>query len=437
MTALRLIRVFDVPKGMPPRPTLRAPCPPTPSRPRASRRVEISGLGAWALAVVLAMLPGAAAASQQAAQLQEQVPEQVPVQLPDVLPDVRIVSLDVGPRPLVDGSTVSLTLLLHNASSVVAAGNIVVQVVHDRGTPLPVAVHHEVVYMSADERVEVTFQVRDMAMRSSPYTFYAVVDAFDALLESNESNNTAWKRVDVCGDPLSVEVEDGFDNDCDGMRDEGLGLSADPDDAVRLLRVLQRRARLDAAPLVYALPRMFAPTPRQRPARLISEGGDFVGRPASRRGRRRARRGPGVELSVAATATDRGSFLTLVDWNGDDLRSGDKVSFRDQQGEFLVAEGGGGGRVVTRAQYHERERLFTVVKLDAPGASGDHVPSADRIPSDDRIRSGDTIVLVVSTGQFVSAEQGGGGPLSADRSAASGWESFTLILDDLNDGGTP
>ncbi len=368
----------------------------------------------------LAMLPGAAASSQQAAQL--------PEQLPDVLPDVRIVSLDVGPRPLVDGGVVSLTLLLHNASSVVAAGNIAVQVVHDRGTPLPLPMHHEVVYMSADELVEVTFQVRGVAMRSSPYTFYAVVDAFDALLESNESNNTAWERVEVCGDPSSAEVEDGFDNDCDGMKDEGLGLSADPDDALRLLRALQRRAQLDAVPLLYALPRLFAPAARQRPARLVSEDGDFVGRPASGGGR--AGRGLRPELSAAAVQTDPGSSLTLIDWNGDDLRSGDRVSFRDPQGDFIVAEGGGGGRVVTRAEYHERERLFTVVKLDAAGASGDHVPSGDRIPSDDRIRSGDTVALMVSTGQFVSAEQGGGGPLSADRRAAGGWESFTLILDD-------
>ncbi len=372
---------------------------------------------------VLAMLPGAAAFSQQAAQ----VPEQ--------LPDVRVVSFDVGPRPLVDGGVVSLTLLLHNASSVVAAGNIAVQVVHDRGTPAPLPVYHEVVYMSADALVEVTFEVRGVAMGSSPYTFYAVVDAFDALLESNESNNTAWKRVDVCGDPLSTEVEDGFDNDCDGMRDEGLGLSADPDDALRLLRALQRRAQLDAVPLLYALPRLFAPGPRERPARLVSEDGDFVGRPVSTVGGGRAGRGTRPELSAVGVQTDPGTSLTLFDWNGDDLRSGDRVSFRDPQGDFIVAEGGGGGRVVIRSEYHERERLFTVVKLDAPGASGDHVPSGDqvpsgdRIPSDDRIRSGDTIALVVSTGEFISAEQGGGGPLNANRGVAGGWESFTLILE--------
>jgi hypothetical protein len=313
---------------------------------------------------------------------------------------------------------VSLTLMLHNASSVVAAGNIAIQVVHDRGTPLPLPVHQGVVYMSGDSLAEVTFEVPAVAMASSPYTFYAAIDVLDAIRESNEFNNTAWERVEVCGDPQFTEVADGFDNDCDGMRDEGLGLSADPDDALRLWRALQRRARLDAAPLLYALPRIFAPAPREHPARLVSENGDFVGRPANPRGGRRAGRRPRLELSAAAVQTDPGSSLTLIDWNGDDLRSGDLVSFRDPQRDFIVAVAGGGGRVLTRAEYHEPERLFTVVKLDAPGAGGD------------RIRSGDTIALVVSTGEFISAEQGGGGPLTANRPAASGWETFTLILDD-------
>lgn len=365
----------------------------------------------WVAAVALAMLPGAPVSSQQA----QQAPQAEQV---EQLPDLRIVSLEVGPRPLVDGGVVSLTLMLHNASSVVAAGNIAIQVVHDRGTPVPLPVHHEVVYMGGDALVEVTFEVPAVAMASSPYTFYAVVDVLDALRESNEFNNTAWERVEVCGDPLSAEVEDGFDNDCDGMRDEGLGLSADPDDALRLLRALQRRAQLDAAPLLYALPRPFAPAPREHPARLVSEEGDFVGRPANPGGGRRAGRGPRPELSAAAVQTDPGSSLTLIDWNGDDLRSGDRVSFRDPHGDFIVAVAGGGGRVLTRGEYHERERLFTIVKLDASSARGD------------RIRSGDTIALVVSTGEFISAEQGGGGPLSANRRAAGGWETFTLILDD-------
>jgi hypothetical protein len=352
----------------------------------------------------LAILPGGPASSQ----------------LAEALPDLRIVALDLDQRPLVDGSAASLTLMLHNASSVVAAGNIAVQVVHDRPTPAPLPSHNEVVYLGADARVEVTFEVAALAMASSPYTFYAVVDVFDALLESNESNNTAWEMVDVCGAPLSAEVQDGFDNDCDGMSDEGLGLSADPDDALRMLRALRRRARFDAVPLLYALPRPFAPAPRERLALLASEDGDFVSRPANAGG---GRRGPRAELSASAAETDPRSSLTLVDWNGDELRSGDMVSFRDLQGDFVVAEGGGGGRVLTSTEYHERERLFTLVKLDASGARGD------------RIDSGDTIALVVSTGEFISAEQGGGGPLRADRSAASGWESFTLIL--AKDGDTP
>ncbi len=58
MTALRLIRVLDVPKGTPPRPTLRAPCPRTPSRPRfgllARSFTKLGGVALLLLVVVAA-----------------------------------------------------------------------------------------------------------------------------------------------------------------------------------------------------------------------------------------------------------------------------------------------------------------------------------------------------------------------------------------------
>ena len=70
MTALRLIRVLDVPKSTSPRPTRRAPCPHTSSRPRYTSPAEESGVGALivfvsafflAVPVASAMVPRLAA----------------------------------------------------------------------------------------------------------------------------------------------------------------------------------------------------------------------------------------------------------------------------------------------------------------------------------------------------------------------------------------
>lgn len=294
--------------------------------------------------------------------------------------------------------------------------------------------------MAPDGTAEVTFDVPGVALAASPYTFFAAVDPGGAVEEADEGNNSAWQRVAVCGGAEAPEVADGRDNDCDGLIDEGLGLPADPADALRLLRDAQRRARLDAVPLVYALPRPFAPAPVEHAARLVSEDGDYVGRtelpppaqtppagappPAGRPPAQAGAVSQPPELTASLLEADPGSHLTLIDWNGGALRSGDLVGLRGAQGEPFVTPGGGGGRVVlARGAHRPRDVLFTVVKAGAAfGAS---------------IGSGDAVSLVASTGKFVAAEQGGGGPLRADRAAAGGWETFTLIIDEAMNGGHP
>jgi hypothetical protein len=328
----------------------------------------------------------------------------------------------MDPLPLADGAAVEVTILLHNDSAAVAAGSIVVQVAHDRGTTQPVPTHAEVVYVGADERVEITLTMPVVKMAASPYTFYAVVDAFDAVRESDELNNTAWERVAVCGSPQSAEVVDGFDNDCDGMSDEGLGLPPDAGEALRQLRAVQRQARLDAAPLIFTLPRLFAVSPVEHAARVVSQNGGLVGR-APLTGRAR-RRGGTEELGAALPGDSPRSLLALTDWNGGELHSGDLVSFRLPDGDTIVAEGDGGARLRAQALFRERERLLTIIKLE------EIVEGARSAGMGAPIRSGDTVVLMTSTGHFVSAERGGGGELRADRILAGGWESFTLILED-------
>ncbi len=370
------------------------------------------------------------------------------VVIPPPLPDLRIVDMKVIPVPATDGGAVTLVVTLHNDSTSVAAGNITIEVVHDRGVPQPVPTHHEVVYMGADALIEVSFEVPGVSMASSPYTFYAMIDIFDTIEEADESNNTNWRRVAVCGDPQGVEVADGFDNDCDGLTDEGLGLSAAADDALEMLRAMQRQAAIDSVPLVYALPRFPEGFARRRTVRLASEEGQFIVRPApsssprgagGRGGGRGGRRGPPAallvgDLSATGTEEDPDAELTLIDWNGSDLVSGDPISLQDRDGNFFVVDFRRDGRLMTRAPSRQRERLFTLIKLGGSAAIADSVAAAAGTEPDAIIRSGDRVALFAPNGRYLQAAAGGGGPLFANRPAPAGWETFTLILDD--DGGS-
>ena len=363
-------------------------------------------------------------------------------------PDLRIVDMEVTPAPALDGGAVTLVMTLHNASTSVAAGTIAIEAVHDRGLPQPLPIHREVVYVGADALVEISFEVPKVAMASSPYTFFVMVDVFDAIEESDESNNTAWLRVAVCGDPEGIEVADGLDNDCDGLADEGLGLSASAGEALEMLREARRRAAFDAAPLAYATPRLPEGFALRRAIRLASEEGPFViaaeappePAPGGRRGRGQGGRGGGRapqaqvraphagDLSATGGPEEPAAQLTLTDWNGDDLISGDPVSLQDRDGLFVVAEVMRDGRLVTSAESRQRERLFTIIKIDDESndiSGGDETRSGDR-----RIRSGDRVALAAPYGRFLHAEGGGGGPLRANRESATGWETFTLTFDD-------
>jgi len=104
--------------------------------------------------------------------------------------------------------------------------------------------------------------------------------------------------------------------------------------------------------------------------------------------------------------------LTLVDLNGGALQSGDLVNLQTLNGHFVSAENGGGGVVdATRTAALDWE-TFRVVKVGGSGTA---------------INDGDQIALATQTkGLFVSAVNGGGGGVTADRTVASGWEAFVV-----------
>lgn len=110
-----------------------------------------------------------------------------------------------------------------------------------------------------------------------------------------------------------------------------------------------------------------------------------------------------------------GSMFTIIDLNGGQLKSGDKVQFRTEQGTYLSAEGGG-GREVRADRVHGLEwETFTIREVGASFTNLLGIGSIDY---------GDPFTLQAFNGQYVVAEEGGGGALNANRLKADAWETF-------------
>ena len=126
-----------------------------------------------------------------------------------------------------------------------------------------------------------------------------------------------------------------------------------------------------------------------------------------------AEQGGGAAVNADRAAASTWETFTLYDLNGGSLQSGDLVSLQSLDGHFVCAEGGGGaGSVVNATRVTPLDwETFRVVKLNGSGAVGD----------------GDQIALQTKVkGTFVSALNGGGAGVVADRAAASGWEAFVV-----------
>ncbi len=104
--------------------------------------------------------------------------------------------------------------------------------------------------------------------------------------------------------------------------------------------------------------------------------------------------------------------FTLIDKNGGILMNGDAVNFKTATGHFLVAEGSGGREVLANRTAPGPWETFVMVKVK--GSAGQEIVH------------GDAIALRASSGQYLVAEGGGGGVVNANRNAPGLWETFTI-----------
>jgi hypothetical protein len=103
--------------------------------------------------------------------------------------------------------------------------------------------------------------------------------------------------------------------------------------------------------------------------------------------------------------------FTLEDFNGGDLNDGDQVAFRTQNGSYLQAQNGGGGAFLAVGGGAWSHETFTVVLLSG---------------SDNRVDNDELVALRSVHGYYVVAEDGGGAIVNCDRTAIGPWEEWRV-----------
>jgi hypothetical protein len=117
--------------------------------------------------------------------------------------------------------------------------------------------------------------------------------------------------------------------------------------------------------------------------------------------------------TLLANATTGGPFesFTLIDQNGGTLVSGDKISLLAWNGQYYLKPATAGNHQLqaTSTQMTAAEQ-FTIIRVAGAGS----------------ITNGDSVALKANNGQYVCAENGGGGTgiVNANRTAIGPWETF-------------
>ncbi|SEK79241.1 Chitinase, GH18 family [Stigmatella aurantiaca] len=139
-------------------------------------------------------------------------------------------------------------------------------------------------------------------------------------------------------------------------------------------------------------------------------GGRYVG----------AQNNGGGAVTATATAAQAWEKFTLDDINGGALESGDSVFITAGTGQYFQAANGGGSTLNAASWNRQGWETFRIVKKSGSGA----------------IANGDIVGLqTVTTGHWVSAENGGGGTVFAYGGALGDWEQLTIS--GLSGGTTP
>ncbi|MBM3775522.1 MAG: hypothetical protein FJW37_10205 [Acidobacteria bacterium] len=134
--------------------------------------------------------------------------------------------------------------------------------------------------------------------------------------------------------------------------------------------------------------------------------------------RNAALRGPNgqyvkVDGSKVVCKSNEAVTLTLIDLDGDVLRSGDKVAVMAGK-TYFSAEEGGGKMLVSNANDRAANETFVIQKTGPDG--------------NPEIRSGNQVVFRGDKGKYWTAENGGGGLVNNKGDAPSVWEVFILEL---------
>ena len=161
-----------------------------------------------------------------------------------------------------------------------------------------------------------------------------------------------------------------------------------------------------------------------------------------------AARALGNDRSMSFQTSDRGAFLTapngggsdlfadkfgpgewetfrVIDLNGGRLQNWDPVCLRTSNGHFVVAENGGGREAKANRPACGPWEVFRIVVLD--GGAGFPTGGAGDISSFLGFAGSVSVGLQASDGHWLSAENGGGGAVSANRPGFGRWERFRVF----------
>jgi hypothetical protein len=124
--------------------------------------------------------------------------------------------------------------------------------------------------------------------------------------------------------------------------------------------------------------------------------------------------GGGPLVANRALASDWERFA-CIDPDGPPLTRDEPVVLQSYNGMFVCAENGGGGEIDVTRQFASTWETFKLEPADGPAAAGE-------------ITTGAKVALKTFNGKYVSAAGGGGQGVTADRDAIGQWETFTLEI---------